>query len=1042
MLAAAFTQPSLAAIPVHVVKTDLRPLIRAAVQSPVQFAVPVPHSVSTTSGGTWSSTADGVATWSYAVQVPTAVSLSFHAINSSLPASAVLVVRGAKSTTRYAASDLHRGELWSRIYVGEALQLELSVAAQERSKVALNIASVQAGYRAIGPGVADHPYYRRLKEQAQAADNSSCVTNYECQVTPGNTPSAAATVGLIVGNVYQCTGTLINDVPGDNAPYLLTARHCENGQPGGGNPGAAASVTVYWDATTPCGTALNSFYDGGTTQTGAQTVVEQQDAWLLLLDSNPLVVDAQFAGFDASGGAVQGGYTIHHAEGFDKQFAGWSGQAAVVQQNNVLGVGYSSNFLETVNALGNIGPGASGSALFDQNNHVVGSLTLGRQTADSSGYGMCPVASPPAPNGTNGAADFTALSAIWNSTADTTSTTGSATLQSVLDPGNTGTLTTSSVTPAVQFYTSDIYTLQGSQVQLRWSAQNALQCSASGGISGDGWAGTLPSTSGNQFVTETSVGLVTYTVTCSFPGGHNASNSIRIDWESTEPSVRLSAPYAVWATGPAVLSWHSTFGPCAISGGGLSQSNLPADGTLTTTQGTAGDVTYTVTCGGSLPGTGTATVQYVTPSVILEPTGTDRILGQYFALQWLTYADTCVSSGGAPGDGWAGNSFLGNAPGSSSPPQPPFAPHVTAAGTYTYTLTCTAGPTSVQQSVTVTFENNAPYVTASLSSSSVTYSNSPADYVTVNWNSNVSGCDVITSPKIPDSLSDPLAIPFLSQGSASLTPAGAGSYTISVACSIAGQVTPYTSAPLTLTVLPAAPPTASISVSPNPEVVGQVFTITWSSTNTLSCVRTSDVAAWDVAPDLFPSGTFSNIIWQSGQYTFSISCPSIDPNQGPATAQTQLTVGAITASLSASPATLTTGSTVTITWSSTNATSCTASGGGANGSTWTGSQTASGSVTQTATTAGTFTYEISCVNSNSSNTQATAVTAQQTVTVSGVSASNSGPGGAGHGGSLSWIDLAMLGLIRAAAAAGSSRRSRLRTRNPDSGSRARGGSAR
>ncbi len=548
----------------------------------------------------------------------------------------------------------------------------------------------------------------------------------------------------------------------------------------------------------------------------------------------------------------------------------------MVQQNNVLGVGYSSNFLETVNALGNIGPGASGSALFDQNNRVVGSLTLGRQTSDSSGYGMCPVATPPAPDGTNGVADFTALSAIWNSTADTTSTTGSATLKSVLDPGNTGTLTTSSVTPAVQFYTSDIYTLQGSQVQLRWNAQNALQCSASGGISGDGWAG---------------------------------------------------------------------------------------------------------------------------------------------------------------------NSFLGNAPGSASPPQPPFAPHVTATGTYTYTLTCTAGPTSVQQSVTVTFENNAPYVTASLSGSSVTYSNSPADYVTINWNSNVSGCEVVTSPNIPDSLTDPLAIPFLSQGSASLTPAGPGTYTISVACSIAGQVTPYSSAPLTLTVLPAAPPTASISVSPNPAVVGQDFTIAWSSTNTLSCVQTSNAAAWDESPYLFPSGTFSNIIWQSGQYTFSISCPSIDPNQGPATAQTQLTVGAIAASLSASPATLTTGSTVTITWSSTNATSCTASGGGADGSTWTGAQTTSGSVTQTATTAGTFTYALTCVNSSSSNTQATAATAQQTVTVSGVTAS--GSDGAGHGGSLSWIDLAMLGLIRAAAtaAARSSNGSRRRTRNPDSGSRAHAGSA-
>ena len=127
------------------------------------------------------------------------------------------------------------------------------------------------------------------------------------------------------------------------------------------------------------------------------------------------------------------GYTIHHAEGNDKQFTGWFGQAAVVQQSDVLGTTYLSNFLETVNQTGNIGPGASGSGLFDQNNHLVGSLSLGRQTSDPSGYGACPVANPPAPNGSNGVADFTSLAAVWNSTADTTSTTGRTTLKSVLE---------------------------------------------------------------------------------------------------------------------------------------------------------------------------------------------------------------------------------------------------------------------------------------------------------------------------------------------------------------------------------------------------------------------------------------------------------------------------------------------------------------------------------------------------------------------------------------------------------------------------------
>src|SRR5208282_5856268 len=62
--------------------------------------------------------------------------------------------------------------------------------------------------------------------------------------------------------------------------------------------------------------------------------------------------------------------------------------------------------------------------------------------------------------------------------------------------------------------------------------------------------------------------------------------------------------------------------------------------------------------------------------VILEPTGTDRLLGQTFYLHWLSYGDVCVTAGGGPNDGWANNSF--NA---ANNVDSEFAPHVTAVGT-------------------------------------------------------------------------------------------------------------------------------------------------------------------------------------------------------------------------------------------------------------------------------------------------------------------------------------------------------------------------
>ena len=574
---------------VDLVKTDLDSLIKVAAKSKVQFAVHVPHPVSSKTKGQWQ-VVGGHARWQYAVRIPTAVSMSFHATHIDLPPSAVLSVRALSTTTVYHARDLHNGTLWSRIQPGDSLQFTLDVDATERARAVIKILSFQAGYRGIGAGVADHPVYRRMMIQAAGVSNTSCVQNYECSVTTGNRPQGQATVGLTIGNLYQCSGTLINDVPGDNTPYVLTARHCENGTFGGGDPGAAAAVTVYWDATTPCGAALGSLYDPGIPiQTGATTVVEQEDAWLIRLAANPVVTDAEFAGFDATGGVVQGGYTIHHALGYDKQYTTWHGQAFALQQANVLGASYTSHFWETVNQTGNHGPGASGSALFDQADHLVGSLSLGRTTSDPSGYGSCPAASPPTPNGSNGSADFTSFSAIWNSTADATSTTGTTTLKSVLDPGNTGTKIVAAAPAATLSFTATFGAqTQGLAVPLFWNAPGATGCTAGGGVTGDGWIGSLPA-SGTQSVSNPNTGNVTYTLVCTYPGGRSARASVIVSWLPPAATATLTASRDfAWTTIPVVLSWTSNTSSCRLNGGSLVLTNLPGSGSVTTTQTTAG----------------------------------------------------------------------------------------------------------------------------------------------------------------------------------------------------------------------------------------------------------------------------------------------------------------------------------------------------------------------------------------------------------------------------------------------------------------------
>ena len=985
-----------AAAAVERLNLDLKPLIRAASVSEAQFAVPVPHRVSAARNGSWS-VAHGVATWSYAVSVPGAVSLSFHAARVTLPAGASLLVRGERTTTAYGAPDVHRGQLWSRVQPGAALQFTLSMPAAARAQLVFEIASLQVGYRALGPGVADHPYYRQLRDKTGAASgNSSCVVNYECKVTAANTPAGAATVALLVANQFQCTGTLINDVPGDNTPYVLSARHCITGQVDvADDPVAAAeATTIYWDATTACAAKLASIYDPGIPmQAGAQTLVEQQDAWLIRLDVNPVVSDAQFAGFDATAGAVSGGYTVHHAEGFDKQFTAWFGQAA----KSTLVTGFAP-FLETVNQTGNIGSGASGSALYDQNNRLVGSLTYGRDTNDASGYQSCPVSAPQAPNGSNGVADFTALAAVWNSASDTSSATGTTTLKSVLDPQDTGTLTMPSApAAAVSLGASAGAQVYGQPLTLTWSASGASACTPGGGLAGDGWSGSLAA-AGNFTLTEDSAAATTiYTLTCSYAGNRTARASVTVIWEGPAPVVVLSAtPAAVWTTRPVTLTWTSNVTPCALAGGTLALTGLPGSGSTTTSATAGGDVTYTLTCGtASNPGVTATLVQYADPNVIFEANGTDRLLGETFLLQWQSFADTCVALGGAPGDGWAGNTFTGSSTGT-------FAPYVTAAGTYTYTLGCSAGSLSLQQNLTVTFENNAPYVTAALGASSVAYSNSPADYLSLSWNSNLSTCTTVASPAFVTTLTnDPLGASNTAQGAQTLAPQQSGNFTITVTCTSQNQQTSISSTPMTLTVTPPAAPTANLTLNPTAVVAGETFTVSWTSTGAAYCNRTGGLPGdtW-ATPGGAAAGTVSEAATQ-GQFTFGLSCYSIDAATAPVSIATPLTIGALTETLSSNRSSVTTGDAFTITWSAPGATLCSASGGGANGAPWSGSLDASGSVTQTATTAGSFDYSLTCSINNDAVTQ--------DVTIKVTAPTSPSPGGSGGGGgSLGWLELATL----------------------------------
>ena len=546
---------------------DLNQLIDAAATAKNRFAVDIPHPVS------------GTNTWVYSVRIPGAVSMSFHASDLSLPGDSVLTVTAGNVATTYRG---HNGELWGRPLLGDTLTFTLSGAG-----ASIHIESFQAGYRALGGATADNPHYR-----LKLAATPDCTQNYSCNITDGNRGPARATVAVLVANQYSCTGTLLNNTSHDATPYILTARHCETGEMGGGNPDAAQSVTVIWDAVTSCGSTLGSIYDGsGITQFGATTEVEQQDAWLIRLNSPPAATDAYFAGWDATGSVFTGGYSIHHALGNNKQYVGWSGQAVYQTMSRAaVRVNYESTYWALVNGFGNTGAGASGGALFDPANRVVGSATLATLVGGENSAGVCPVNPAPAPT-----AQYTALAGVWTSTADSTSTTGNRTLQSVLDPGNTGTMVIDGFALMPMTLTADTSFLRtDQQLTLSWNVPGALSCTASGG-----WTGPREA-SGSVKVSSSTGGHIEYVLSCQ-TADHVGQAAVAVDWTAVQPVAWLGVNSQTVNVGDAIeLNWYANISPCTGSGGQSGDGwagYKDSSGIQTVTASHAGTATFTLTCG-------------------------------------------------------------------------------------------------------------------------------------------------------------------------------------------------------------------------------------------------------------------------------------------------------------------------------------------------------------------------------------------------------------------------------------------------------------
>ncbi len=240
----------------------------------------------------------------------------------------------------------------------------------------------------------------------------------------------------------------------------------------------------------------------------------------------------------------------------------------------------------------------------------------------------------------------------------------------------------------------------------------------------------------------------------------------------------------------------------------------------------------------------------VVPTLSLA--ATSILVGTSTTLNWSSvYATSCTASGG-----WTGTQAT-----SGSVPLTP-----SAAGTTTYTLTCTnAFGTSATSSVVLTVTSGAP-VPAAPTLTSTSYSVEVGKSATLTWSSvNATSCTASGS----------WSGQLMTAGSAVITPTVIGPATFTLACSNAGGSSTPVSVTLTATPELAAPAAPTLTLSQTSVPASTSVSITWSSVNATGCTAsgnsaTETLGSW--SGPLTPSGSYTQTPTATGTYTYTLVC--------------------------------------------------------------------------------------------------------------------------------------------------------------------------
>lgn len=326
------------------------------------FAISYQERESYTNMGAWQDLGDK-SVWRLKVDAKNTHSLNFGFKNLFLPAGAqVFIYNQDMSEVLGPYTDQNNNqfkELWTPVLQGGVAIIEISVPKQLKEYLTFDLATINQGYRGVDANT--------------VAKSGSCNIDVICPVADPwrkEIRSVAKYTFTKNGSSFLCTGTLVNNTAQDSKPYFLTANHCLSDQ------ATASSMVFYWNyEATAC--------DGARTGSQAQrqngatlrSTWSTSDMTLVELNAAPSAsFNVHWAGWDNTAAAPTKSVAIHHPRGHEKRISFDNDAPTFTSYGSSQVVSNSSHLRIGAWDQGTTEGGSSGSAIWNTNHHVVGTL--------------------------------------------------------------------------------------------------------------------------------------------------------------------------------------------------------------------------------------------------------------------------------------------------------------------------------------------------------------------------------------------------------------------------------------------------------------------------------------------------------------------------------------------------------------------------------------------------------------------------------------------------------------------------------------------